>query len=58
MRYPTPPPFVVPYGVKLKRSKESKELKRQREVLRNCINKKKSINGKVVYELEIEEPIL
>ena len=47
--YPTRNAFIVPHGTSLKREKESLELKAQRTLLRKCLNKKMSIDGKKVY---------
>ncbi len=44
--------FIVPYGVKLKRTKESNELKKQRALLKSCLNKNKSTDNQRVYDIE------
>lgn len=46
--YPTRQAFIVPHGTVLKHTKESSELKEQRESLRKCLNKTLSVNGKKV----------
>lgn len=47
--YPTRNAFIVPHGTTLKRKKESLEIKEQRALLRKCLDKKLSIDGKKVY---------
>lgn len=51
---PTQNAFIVPCGTKLKRTRESSELKEQRNSLRNCLNIKKSKWSKRVYNVEID----
>ena len=52
---PTRNAFIIPHGAKLKRKNESEALKKQRDSLRNCMNKEKSTNTKRVYEVEVED---
>ncbi|WP_270470466.1 hypothetical protein [Faecalibacillus faecis] len=47
--YPTKNAFIVPLGTTLKRKQEPLEIKEQRSLLRECLDKKLSINGKKVY---------
>lgn len=51
--YPTRNAFIVPHGTTLKRTKESTELKKQRKLLKSCLNKKQSKDGKKVYDIEV-----
>ena len=44
--YPTRQAFIVPHGTVLKHTKESSELKEQRESLRKSVNGKKVYNSK------------
>lgn len=44
--YPTKKAFIVPLGTTLKRKQEPLEIKEQRALLRKCLDKKLSINGK------------
>lgn len=52
---PTQNAFIVPRGTKLKRTKESIEVKAQRKSLKSCLNSKNSKNGKRVYNVEIDD---
>ena len=47
--YPTKNAFIVPHGTIMKRKQESLEIKEQRALLRKCLDKELSINGKKVY---------
>ena len=52
---PTQDAFIVPRGTKLKRAKDYNRLKVQKDFLKNCLNNKKSKNGKRVYDIVIDD---
>lgn len=51
--YPPRSAFIIPHGTQLKKKSESGKLRNERLEIRNCLNKKKSKNGKKVYDIEI-----
>lgn len=53
--YPTRSAFIIPHGKTLKKQINSDELKKQRILLKKCLNKKESSEGKRVYNIEIVE---
>lgn len=53
--YPTRLAFIIPHGAQLKKKSESEKLKNARFEIRNCLNKKKSKNGKRVYDIKIAD---